>query len=74
MSLCLMMDILFHNLSGFAMDKIAQSQGSAWLNVLHRIWTKKEKNEALFWKNLITFNIINPKVDLNFPVFWYNSH
>ena len=37
MSLCLMMDMLFHYLSGSAMDKIAPSQGSACLKILHRI-------------------------------------
>ena len=64
-----MMDMLFQYLSGSAMDKFAPSQSSAYLKILHRIYSKKENNAASFWVNLITFNITNPKVDVNFPVF-----
>ena len=48
MSLCLMMDILFHYMIGSAMDKILPLQGSAYLKTLHRIKSKKDKNAALF--------------------------
>ena len=37
LSLCLMMDMLFHYLSGSTIDKIAPLQGLACLKILHRI-------------------------------------
>ena len=37
MSLCFMMDMLFHYLSGSAMERTAPLRGSACLKILHRI-------------------------------------